>query len=160
LWAEGKLYFGGPPWQPFGAGAELYELPQRPLPGSGAEAPSAAAAPSGEDAARVYALPGRGDASSTYFATYGRIALGFDRGRGLLAWVKALPGRILAATATDRGLVLCDQTGFVQVLGARDGRQQRLLRLVSGRTRGAASRPAACSLGPGELWLDAAEHAA
>lgn len=151
-----ELYVGGPPFLPLGATSAAYALPRRPLPGR-IEAGTARGVRPAADGTRLYVRPGRdGDA---YVASYGRLALGFDQGRGALLWVKVLPGKILGGAGVSDGFALCDDTGLVQVLSAADGSLVRQLRLVAstpGVARGLEPTLRACGLGSGRVWLPSA----
>ncbi len=106
-------------------------LPVRELPGSpklmepGTENPG----PSAEapDRIRIYARPTPGDAealgidSGRYYATYFRIAMGFEAGKGTLAWVHTHGSDIIGGAAGQGSVVLCDEEGHVTALDAKTG---------------------------------------
>jgi outer membrane protein assembly factor BamB len=138
LWMHGTLFFGGPPWLQLGREAPAYALPRRPLPEpvrstlASLSMPSAGARP--EDATRLYVDPTHADGEpALYMATYGRIALGLEREHGTLAWVLALPGRVLAAAAVSGGFAVCDDSGSVRLISAHSGRIERQWQLLRER---------------------------
>ena len=105
-------------------------IPPRELPGSpklmvpGAENPGpAAGAP---DRIRIYARPTSGDGalaidSDRYYATYFKLAMGFDATKGALAWVHTHGSDIVGGTAGDGFAALCDEQGRVTMLDAKTG---------------------------------------
>lgn len=111
-------------------GATKVTVPQRELPASpsllrpGDErvGPVALAV----DKTRVLVRP-VGDAgpptldSSRMYALYFRLAMGFETGKGALAWVHAHPVDIVGGAAGPGSLVLCDEQGKVTVLDAATG---------------------------------------
>ena len=106
-------------------------LPVRELPGSpklmepGTENPG----PSAEapDRIRIYARPTPGDTgpltidSDRYYATYFRIAMGFEATKGTLAWVHTHGSDIIGGAAGPGSVVLCDEQGHITALDARTG---------------------------------------
>src|SRR5690606_14456185 len=164
LWSGGALFFGGPPWVELtGGGAPPLTLPRRPLPGlaSGVAEPNASSpgldvarqAAIGADVARLYVQPlaPKGTpAAEHYMASYGPVVLGFGRELGALVWVKALPGRALAAALIGDVLVVCDASGGVRALSSATGHVLRAWQLERQR-RITLGEPtlSACALAPG-----------
>jgi outer membrane protein assembly factor BamB len=105
-------------------------LPVRELPGSpklmepGTENPGpAAGAP---DRIRIYARPTAGDGplaieDDRFYATYFRIAMGFEAKKGTLAWVHTHGSDIIGGAAGAGSVVLCDEQGHLTALDARTG---------------------------------------
>lgn len=169
LWWGGALFFGGPPWVELTpGGAPPYGLPRRPLPGTlmgplpDAALPSSPAGAGtmgpgiGADVTRLYVQPApvsaAGGAGAHYMATYGRVAFGLEREQGALAWVLALPGRVLASVAVEGGFVVCDDSGGVRLLSSATGHIERFWQLARQR-RITLGEPAlsACALAPGSV---------
>lgn len=115
-------FFGGPPWVRLD-GSAPYTLPRRPLPGVVLGASEPAPVPTSAGVTRLYVRPGVGaePAADIYMATYGRVAFGLEREHGSLLWVSALPGRALAGTPVPGGLLVCDDSGALRLLGERSG---------------------------------------
>ena len=138
-WAEsGSLWFGEESFVRFderihdashgkasAARLALRELPGTPklLARGAAPAPVAANA---EDRVRLYARPTGGDSGASiedgrYYATYFRLAMGFDAAGAKLSWVHLHAADLLGGAAGSGGLVLCDERGQVTELDARTG---------------------------------------
>ncbi len=111
-------------------GASHATLPQRELPGS----PVLLTPPeerqrvvaSARDRIRLYARPSGtqgplGIDSDRFFATYFRVVMGFESGKGRLAWVHTHDSDVLGGAAAKGGLVLCDEAGKITELDARTG---------------------------------------
>jgi outer membrane protein assembly factor BamB len=112
---------------------ELAGMPKLMLPGS-APVPAAATA---EDKTRLYARPtGEGDGAALqdgrWYATYFRVAMGFDAGQragdskpssdaGKLAWVHLHGADFIGGAAAPGGIALCDEKGKVTVLDVATG---------------------------------------
>jgi outer membrane protein assembly factor BamB len=116
----------------------LRELPGMPklMPPGGAPVPALATA---EDKARIYARPEGGAAGAAieggrWYATYFRIAMGYDAGQagqkgtlakqgdaGKLAWVHLHGADFIGGAAAAGGIVLCDQRGKVTALDSNTG---------------------------------------
>lgn len=111
-------------------GATKVTVPQRELPASptllraGDERQSAVAlAP---DKTRVYVRPASPEGpvsldSSRFYATYFRLAMGFESSKGALAWVHSHASDIVGGAAGPGSLVLCDEQGRVTILDAATG---------------------------------------
>jgi outer membrane protein assembly factor BamB len=163
LWWGGALFFGGPPWVELTpGGTPPYALPRRPLPGAVlGPLPDA-----GTDVTRLYVQPAPntthgGAGGAHYMATYGRIAFGLEREQGALAWVLALPGRALAALASEGRFIVCDDTGGVRALSSATGRVERLWQIVRQRSISPGEPAlAACALAPGATLAAEPEVAA
>jgi outer membrane protein assembly factor BamB len=121
LRAEAGWFFGGPPWVTLD-GSTSYALPRRPLPGVVLGASEPEPVPRSGDVTRLYVRPRAGTGpEDVYMATYGRIAFGLEREHGSLLWVVALQGRALAGALLPHGLLVCDDSGSLRLLGARSG---------------------------------------
>jgi outer membrane protein assembly factor BamB len=138
-WAEsGSLWFGGESFVRFDerirdasqGRASVARLASRDLPGTPRLRPRGASpapvAANAEDRVRLYARPTGGDSGASiedarYYATYFRLAMGFDSGGAKLAWVHVHGADVLGGAAASGGLVLCDERGQVVELDARNG---------------------------------------
>jgi hypothetical protein len=122
--------------------ASTATLPPRELPGiprlmppGGVPVPALSNA---EDKARLYARPagegkaGAGIEDGSFYATYFRIAMGFEVGQvrhdskqhgdaGKLAWVHLHGADFVGGAAEPGGIVLCDEKGKVTALDAQTG---------------------------------------
>jgi outer membrane protein assembly factor BamB len=102
---------------------ELAGAPKLMEPGTENAGPSAQA----RDRIRMYARPTGGDAgpltidSGRYYATYFKLAMGLDAGKGSLAWVHTHRSDIIGGAAAAGGVVLCDEDGHVTTLDGRTG---------------------------------------
>jgi len=109
------------------------ELPGRPrlMPRGSEPVPASASA---DDKARIYARPSGGDVvaleDGRWYATYFRIAMGFDAGgggaasggdAGKLAWVHLHGADFIGGAVGAGGIVLCDDKGKVTALDAATG---------------------------------------
>jgi outer membrane protein assembly factor BamB len=105
-------------------------LPTRELPGSprlmvpGDQ--KQGTVPGAPDKIRLYARPSSPPAAlafddDRFYATYFKLVMGFTAGKGALAWVHTHATDIIGGAAADGGAVLCDTTGKVTVLGAKNG---------------------------------------
>lgn len=164
LWLGGVLFLGGPPWvKPGAPDAPLYALPARPLPGpiqsgpvplapepTGAAATGSPAASPPPEPTRLVVWPAQGDAPAPlYLGIFGRVAFGLEREQGALAWVNAMPGRVLDAAPVAGGFLVCDDSGHVSALAADTGRVERSWKLRRRRS-GMGERPlSACALASG-----------
>jgi outer membrane protein assembly factor BamB len=113
-------------------------LPPRELPGSPVlftapelKTPLIAGA---RDRIRLYAQPADvggmlGLSGGRYYATYFRIAMGFDGGRGQLAWVKTLGSDVIGGAAGDASVALCAADGKVSLFDGRTGGVARELEM-------------------------------
>lgn len=136
----GTLYFGEVAYVRFDdkinmasrGGANRITIPSRELPGTprllvpGTEKlPPVASA---HDRDRLFARPtssGSGPVamdSGRFYASYFRLAFGFDAKRGNLAWVHTHDADLIGGEAIAGGLLVCDERGRVTVLSATDGR--------------------------------------
>ncbi|MEO8183685.1 MAG: hypothetical protein ABI895_33050, partial [Deltaproteobacteria bacterium] len=160
LWVGDGLFLAGPPWLALTqAPGKTHALPVRPLPGR-VEVGSASLAPGSDpDVTRLFVRPPQepGDALPPYLATYGRLAMSFDGGRGSLQWVRLMPGPILAAAAGPNSFALCDATGVVRVLGADGARSLSLQRLGPAQRNEPVLR--SCALEASQSWPIAEERA-
>jgi hypothetical protein len=129
------LFLGGPPFVPFGRAGELIELPWRPLPGRVRAGASAGEKPGAEEA-RLYVWPDEDTDTDSYVVSQGRVAMGFERARGALLWVRVFPGLILGGAALPDAFALCDETGVLTWLGSRDADARQPLRLMRSRPGG------------------------
>jgi outer membrane protein assembly factor BamB len=138
-WTQsGSLWFGQAAFVRFDAHirdaskgqATRVGLPARELPGSpvlvppGSEPVSALAGAS--DKVHLYARPqgsesGAGVSDDHWYATYFRLAMGFDTSQGKLGWVHAHTSDFIGGAAASGGLVLCDEQGKITSLDARTG---------------------------------------
>lgn len=105
-------------------------LPARELPGTprlffpGTERVSPVA--NARDRDRLFARPsGEGAAlgfdSGRFYASYYRLAFGFDAKDGRLAWVRTSATDYVGGEAVLGGVVLCDESGKLTVLDAQSG---------------------------------------
>jgi outer membrane protein assembly factor BamB len=133
----GTLYFGEMAYVRFddkisGASrgqASRVAIPSRELPGTprllvpGTEKiPPVANA---RDRDRLFGRPS-GDAtlgvdSSRFYASYYRLAFGFESSRGHLAWVRTHPQEFIGGEAVLGGVALCDEQGKIVVFDAQTG---------------------------------------
>ncbi len=138
-WAEsGSLWFGEESFLRFDeriheashGKASVARLASRDLPGTPKLLPRGAApaqvAANAEDRVRLYARPAGGDSGASiedrrYYATYFRLAMGFDADGAKLSWVHLHAADLLGGAAGSGGLVLCDERGQVTELDARTG---------------------------------------
>jgi outer membrane protein assembly factor BamB len=112
-------------------GASYVSIPVRELPGSpklmppGTEHPGAAS--DAEDRVRIFARTAPGDSSplaidsDRYFATYFKLAMGFDAKGGGLAWVHTHDSDFIGGAAGPGDVVLCDEKGHATLLDAKTG---------------------------------------
>lgn len=134
----GTLYFGEISYIRFDekigqasrGGANRVSIPSRELPGTprllvpGTEKlPPAANA---RDRDRLFARPSGGEGalgidSNRFYASYFRLAFGFDSAKGNLAWVHTHPADLIGGEAVPGGVLVCDETGKLTVLDARTG---------------------------------------
>jgi len=149
LRADAGLFFGGPPWVALD-GSGSYALPRRPLPGVVLGTSEPEPLPKSGDVTRLYVRPSAGaepEGDDLYMATYGRIAFGLEREHGSLSWVVALQGRALAGARLPRGLLVCDDSGALHLLGARNGDVAQKWQLVRrARTSFGEARLVGCAL--------------
>lgn len=114
--------------------ASHVSVPPRELPGSpvlfaSSDSPAAAIMPvnaGARDRIRLYAEPADdsgtlGLAGNRYYGTYFRLAMGFEGGRGQLAWVKTLPADVIGGAAGDASITLCTADGKVSVFDGKRG---------------------------------------
>jgi|HubBroStandDraft_6_1064221.scaffolds.fasta_scaffold25305_4 outer membrane protein assembly factor BamB len=138
-WTEGgSLWFGELGFTRFdesihGASAgkaSFADLPPKELPGGPKLMPRGAVplptVANAQDRVRLYARPaatssGAALADDRWYATYFRLAMGFDAAGGKLAWVHVHGADVLGAAAGSGGVVLCDEQGNVTSLDARTG---------------------------------------
>jgi outer membrane protein assembly factor BamB len=59
--------------------------------------------------------------SGRFYASYYRLAFGFEATRGHLAWVRTHGSDFIGGEAVPNGLLLCDETGKILVLDAQTG---------------------------------------
>jgi outer membrane protein assembly factor BamB len=134
----GGLYFGEVAYVRFDdkirmasqGGANRVSIPARELPGTprllvpGTEKlPPVANA---RDRDRLFARPSSPDGplgidSARFYATYFRLAIGFEASRGQLSWVHTHASDILGGEAVAGGVLLCDEEGKIVVLDGRTG---------------------------------------
>ena len=134
----GTLYFGELGYVRFDerisqasrGGASRVVIPSRELPGTprllvpGTERlPPAANA---RDRDRLFARPSSGDGqlgvdSNRFYASYFRLAFGFDAQKGNLGWVHTHGADLIGGEAIAGGVLVCDETGKLTVLDARTG---------------------------------------
>jgi outer membrane protein assembly factor BamB len=102
----------------------------RPLPGTPKLMPTGAAPvpaiANAEDRVRLYARPTPTDAGATiedgrWYATYFRLAMGFDVEGAKLAWVHLHGSDFLGGATAPGGILLCDAQGKVTTLDAKNG---------------------------------------
>jgi outer membrane protein assembly factor BamB len=138
-WTEGgSLWFGELGFTRFdenireaSAGkASTAELPAKDLPGGPKLMPRGAVPlptlANAQDRVRLYARPaatgsGAALADGRWYATYFRLAMGFDSAGAKLAWVHVHSADVLGASAGSGGIVLCDERGNVASLEAKTG---------------------------------------
>ncbi|MBV9945888.1 MAG: PQQ-binding-like beta-propeller repeat protein, partial [Myxococcales bacterium] len=109
--------------------ASTVSLPMRELPGKPALMPPGSqplpAVATAEDKARTYARPKAGPAlgleDDRWYATYFRLAIGFEAGGGKLAWVHLDPSDFMGGAVGAGGVVLCDDQGKATLLDATTG---------------------------------------
>jgi len=139
-WTEGgSLWFGELGFTRFdehiheaSAGrASSTDLPARELPGGPKLMPRGAVSlptfANAQDRVRLYARPvatssGAALSDGRWYATYFRLAMGFDALGAKLAWVRLHDADVLGAAAGSGGVVLCDERGNVTSLDAKSGR--------------------------------------
>lgn len=134
----GALYFGELAYVRFDerigqasrGGASRVAIPSRELPGTprllvpGTERlPPVANA---RDRDRLFARPSGAEGplgidSNRFYASYFRLAFGFDAQKGNLAWVHTHGADLIGGDAIPGGLLVCDETGKLTVLDARTG---------------------------------------
>ncbi len=135
---EGTLWFGGVAFTRFDdhirdaskgkasrATVKVPVLPGDPKLMRSANSPVMALA-GAEDKVRLYARPKGTDAGvaiedSRWYATYFRLAMGFDASAGKLGWVYLNGADFVGAAAAPGGIVLCDEQGKVTELDAKTG---------------------------------------
>jgi outer membrane protein assembly factor BamB len=102
----------------------------RPLPGTPKLMPNGAAmvppVANAEDRVRLYARPTPTDAGAAiedarWYATYFRLAMGFDVEGDKLAWVHLHGSDFLGGATAAGGVLLCDAQGKVTMLDAKTG---------------------------------------
>jgi outer membrane protein assembly factor BamB len=138
-WTEGgSLWFGELGFTRFdehiheaSAGrASSTDLPARELPGGPKLMPRGAVSlptvANAQDRVRLYARPaatssGAALSDGRWYATYFRLAMGFDALDAKLAWVRLHDADVLGAAAGSGGVVLCDERGNVTSLDAKTG---------------------------------------
>jgi outer membrane protein assembly factor BamB len=110
--------------------ASRVSIPARELPGSPALMPAGdrplQPTADAQDKVRVYARPHGTESGAVveddrWYATYFRLAMGFDAGKGKLAWVHLHGADFLGGAAAAGGVVLCDEQGKVVELDAKTG---------------------------------------
>jgi outer membrane protein assembly factor BamB len=134
----GTLYFGELAYVRFDerigqasrGNASRVAIPSRELPGTprllvpGTERlPPAANA---RDRDRLFARPSGGEGqlgvdSNRFYASYFRLAFGFDSQKGNLGWVHTHGADLIGGEAIPGGLLVCDETGKLTMLDARTG---------------------------------------
>ncbi len=134
----GTLYFGELAYVRFDdriaqasrGGASRVSIPSRELPGTPRLlVPGTEKLPPGANARdrdRLFARPSGGEGqlgidSGRFYASYFRLAFGFDAQKGNLAWVHTHPTDLIGGEAVAGGLLVCDETGKVTLLDARTG---------------------------------------
>lgn len=134
----GTLYFGELAYVRFDeriaqasrGGASRVGIPSRELPGTprllvpGTEKLPAGA--NARDRDRLFARPSGGEGplgidSGRFYASYFRLAFGFEAQKGNLAWVHTHPTDLIGGEAIAGGLLVCDEAGKITVLDARTG---------------------------------------
>jgi outer membrane protein assembly factor BamB len=138
-WTEGgSLWFGELGFTRFdenireaSAGkASTAELPAKDLPGGPKLMPRGAVPlptlANAQDRVRLYARPtatvsGAAFADGRWYATYFRLAMGFDSASAKLAWVHVHSADVLGASAGSGAIVLCDERGNIASLDAKTG---------------------------------------
>lgn len=106
-------------------GIPTRELPGTPrllVPGTEKVPPAANA----RDRDRLFARPTGNDTgvsidSGRFYATYFRLAFGFDASKGDLGWVHTHPTDFIGGEAVAGGVALCDEEGKLLVLDAKSG---------------------------------------
>jgi outer membrane protein assembly factor BamB len=110
--------------------ASSVDLPAKDLPGGPTLMPRGAVplptVANAQDRVRLYARPaavssGAALSDGRWYATYFRLAMGFDAVGGKLAWVHVHGADVLGAAAGSGGVVLCDEQGNVASLDAKTG---------------------------------------
>jgi outer membrane protein assembly factor BamB len=110
--------------------ATTVTLPARELPGAPRlMRPGTTIVPAfatADDKVHLYARPAAADAGAAldegrFYATYFRLAMGFDASGGKLAWVRLRAADVLGGAAGTGGVVLCDEQGNVTSLDAKSG---------------------------------------
>ncbi len=103
-------------------------LPAKEIPGGPKLMPRGAVplptVANAQDRVRLYARPaaaGPGLADGRWYATYFRLAMGFDEAGAKLGWVHVHGADVLGAAAGSGGFVLCDEHGNVSSLDAKTG---------------------------------------
>jgi len=103
-------------------------LPAKEIPGGPKLMPRGAVplptVANAQDRVRLYARPtaaGPALADGRWYATYFRLAMGFDGAGAKLGWVHVHGADVLGAAAGSGGFVLCDEHGNVASLDAKTG---------------------------------------
>lgn len=136
--AGGALWFGESAFVRFDARirdaskgkASRASLPSRELPGTpkltrpGSE--PAPATTSADDKTRLYARPsaegsGASIGDGRWYATYFRVAMGFDADKGQIAWAHLHEADFVGGAAAKNGVVLCDAEGKVETIDSSTG---------------------------------------
>jgi len=134
----GALYFGELAYVRFDEkitmasrnGANRVAVPARELPGTprllvpGTERNPPVA--NARDRDRIFARPSApegplGLESNRFYASYFRIVIGFESGRGQLSWVHTHASDIIGGEALSGGVLLCDEEGKLVALDGRNG---------------------------------------
>ncbi len=109
-------------------GASTVNLPPTGVPGNPKWTPDMAPLPvaaDAQDSVRLYARPAAGEGAAIeggrFYATYFRLAMGFDASGGNVQWVMTHEATFLGGAAARGGLVLCDDKGAVLQLDERTG---------------------------------------
>jgi outer membrane protein assembly factor BamB len=110
--------------------ASTAELPSKELPGGPKLMPRGAVplptVANAQDRVRLYARPdatssGAALADGRWYATYFRLAMGFDAAGAKIAWVHVHDADVLGGAAGAGGIALCDESGNVALLDAKTG---------------------------------------
>ena len=101
---------------------ELPGAPRLMVPGAQKLGPGQGA----PDKVRLYARPSSPPAplaldDGRFYATYFKLVMGFTADKGALAWVHTHASDVIGGAAAAGGVVLCDESGKVTVLGAKNG---------------------------------------
>lgn len=136
--AAGSLWFGQLGFTRFderislasSGGATVATVPSSQLPGTPTLLPPGVtplpALANANDKVRLYARPVAADSAvaisdDRFYATYFRVAMGFEAAGSKIAWVHVHPSDFLAGAAGAGTVVLCDQQGKAVALDARSG---------------------------------------